>query len=677
MIQPEPLLRPRLMRWLTRALRSGHVCIEAPGGYGKSTLLRSLLTQRAHCYYFDLTYSDADLQVLQARLADLPKQADVTILLDDLHHIADAEPTLHWLFQQMMPLQARFVLSGRHVPLPSVNTPIGWLRTRDLAFSAQETNVWFRDPKWQTITNGWPLALMLARQSASDSTMIDPTFAKQQLFDSLAYRYLAGLPTVLIHFMQTTAVPLRFNFALAEELWHDAKVDRGNTQDTFAIDSGSGLRSAHSLFTELQQRNLFLEPVTTQPGWFKYHDLIREFLVDQLPMDPSRVYMRVIDWFNRQGDFEMAIEHALTSQLYSRAIELIKQIPGNFVREQARIHTYHRWFASLPLGLRQRHPILMVRLGQYLLEAPEFSQEAWGLVNQAAEIAEQMGDVTTLIQARTQLGRFHYYAGDYPEAQRILEQVIAEPRTTAADLSYVLRLLGVTLAESGYYRQARQVHLRAIKLAHSRGDGNEENTLRQNLAGTVLNPLGEFNIAEEHLRAAFDFYRHAPGTQIRCLTMLCDVQMLKGDWQTLTQTLDQIDLLRDQLETVERGEQVFSLFYRSAIETAGGNLNAARKLYEEFRTLSLEERAMLQISRAWLEVWLCRREGRIEDAIRAADDLLSSTIQMPYYRAQIALMRDIALYMRLSPAEPALDLHQESANLIGWRARADLVHLRA
>ena len=62
------LARPRLLRRLNSALTYGHAVIIAPGGYGKSILLRSLATQRPNTHYLALTPTDADRAVLQPRL---------------------------------------------------------------------------------------------------------------------------------------------------------------------------------------------------------------------------------------------------------------------------------------------------------------------------------------------------------------------------------------------------------------------------------------------------------------------------------------------------------------------------------------------------------------------------------------------------------------------------------
>lgn len=87
------LERPRLLRRIQEALRSHHLLITAPAGYGKSVLLRSLLARRPDSHYLLLTPADADLTYFQARTEPLLATA-ATIILDDVHHLDDLLTTL-------------------------------------------------------------------------------------------------------------------------------------------------------------------------------------------------------------------------------------------------------------------------------------------------------------------------------------------------------------------------------------------------------------------------------------------------------------------------------------------------------------------------------------------------------------------------------------------------------
>lgn len=63
--------------------------------------------------------------------------------------------------------------------------------------------------------------------------------------------------------------------------------------------------------------------------------------------------------------------------------------------------------------------------------------------------------------------------------------------------------------------------------------------------------------------------------------------------------------------------------------------------------------------------------------IRRADDVLAGDNPVPFFRAQIALWRDIARWSVSACADRPLELHPEVCGFIRWRARAELVLVRA
>jgi ATP/maltotriose-dependent transcriptional regulator MalT/DNA-binding SARP family transcriptional activator len=655
------------------ALRNSHLCLEAPGGYGKTTLLHALLTQQADTHYFVLTRADLDRPYLQQRLAPVLARAGAgaappTLILDDVHLIAEVDDSLYWLHSQMAAMQARFVLSGRLIKLPESSLQLTWLRAKDLAFTAEETRAWLGHDEWHGVTQGWPLALALVHQIVTSGGQLDPALVKQRLFEQLAKTMVSGLPADLLRFLQMTAVPIFFTAELAQDL-----VQSPSAQWSQPVDPHFAQRQLQ----QIQQRNLFLEALADRPGWFKYHDLLREFLLAQATHPLPSLYERAARWFEQQGDFEQAIEHALSGRLYPLAQRLLLDLPMRFIRAQGRMLTYRRWVLSLPEATLATTPILLVRLGYALFQLTAYSQEAWHHVQQGLQLADAIGDQVASSQAQIQLGHFHYRSGDYAAAQQILEEVLANAVLDDEARRYALRLLSVVLAETAQFQRAKQSYQRVIDLARAANDVDEEMLNRQNFATTVLVPRGEFALAAEQLQAALRHFNNSPATRLRGLTMLCDLLALQGDWAALTETLQAMETLSSQVEAVEHGEQLYAYLYRAMAETGRGHLPAARQLLDHFRTLSAAGNPMAQISVAWLECWLLRREGYPDAAIAVADAALAGDLAVPYYRAQLALMRDVARALQATGHEAPLSLHPETKQLIKWRAHADLLHLHA
>lgn len=655
---PLPVIdRPRLLRRLGAALRQGHVLIEAPPGYGKSTLLRAFALHTPHAHYLALTPADADLRQLQTRL-QTQLQPGALLLLDDVHTLHDAPDTLAWLIDQLRVSIGYFALSGRQ--MPSMIEP--FIQTRftaaELAFTPNETAALLRDHTrardWQARTQGWPLALALIARGP-----IEPAAPQRpdSLFEYLAQTLLRGLPADLLRYLQITAVPLRFSDELAATLL-DEKPDR-----------------AAELRAEVQRRNLFIE-LADQPGWFKYHDLIREFLLTTAG-DVAPLFDRSVQWFEARGNREQAIEHALTGKRLAAAVRLLLDVPVSFVRGQGRFHTYRRWVLSLPDDLLDQQPALLTQLGYYVFDVPGLRAEAWAHVRRALTAAERAGDHVVELQARTRLGLFQYRSGAYDAALTTLQAVLRDDRLPAGDRRYALRLECVVLGETHRFREARRAYLDAIALAQAAGDVEEELFNRQNLAITVLAPLGEFTAAAAHMQIALDHYADLPGLRVRCLHMLCDLHLYTGDWDALERAQDEIEALTQTVESVEVGDQTWPPFYRAVIATGRGDLINARRWLEKFRQAATQPTPVVQISEAWLDCWLLRRERRSAEMIRRADDVLAGDNPVPFFRAQIALWRDIARWSVSACADRPLELHPEVCGFIRWRARAELVLVRA
>ena len=306
------LERPRLLHRIERILDSHHLVIVAPPGYGKSVLLHQLAAYCPHTFYLPLTLADTDPAVLQARwqdaVAKAQKPATTTLVLDDIHHLETSPEVTTWLLEQIGAEKPRLILAGRRFPGPGLNAlqaagRVDVLTRVELAFSEAEVHLFLiqqgmdaaSQRAWVERAKGWPFAMALLAHSKVASLYA----VEGDLFAYLADALLRRLPLELQHFWQLTAVPLRFNAELAEFLLGDPA-------------------QAHALLREIAHYNLFLES-TELPGWFRYHDLIRKFLLAQRSSDLTSVYRRVVGWFRARGDWETAIEQALEGKLWATA----------------------------------------------------------------------------------------------------------------------------------------------------------------------------------------------------------------------------------------------------------------------------------------------------------------------------------------------------------------------
>lgn len=652
------LARPRLLRRLNSALTYGHAVIIAPGGYGKSILLRSLATQRPNTHYLALTPTDADRAVLQPRLEMFINAPKATLILDNVQHLDNDSETLHWLGESLsLPSQehARLILSGRRVELPALPLLIAQHKvTRfgqtDLAFSHQESAALGISDEWHRRAEGWPLALALHQQiSAQGANALDASLTTTQLFDTLAHSLLAGVPADLQRFLQLSAVPLRINTELAADLLGATPLESG------------------ALLREVQRRNFFLEECEPR-GWFRYHDLIRDFLLRQF--DPTAAYQTAVTWFERHDDLPMAIEHALTGRLFRRAAELLASLPADFVHTTGKYQTLRRWVNSLDAATRRLHPLILRDLAIALSEHSD-RNESFSLLQEAVNYAEAQGDPEISTNIRLSIVTTHLTAGNPSDALAVLQSM---PDQTAMPINlrrkYLKTLGGVHYYLSQFHR-ARYAFEAALALPDE-GDRSATARLRQNLIVAALHPLGDFARAEQEWHLLEPIFAEQLIGRIWSLITACWLYESMGDWVRLASALKTIFALEEQSEELDEEDNGPLLLHLYQLIGQGKFVLATEIMDKLDHAPSQNSDLLMNVEIC--RVWLARRTGRFQDALDAADKALAQPWDLPWNRGIIAVEREIA---RFQDGAHSLEFGSEIKRLIELRARPWLMRLRA
>ena len=129
-----------------------------------------------------------------------------------------------------------------------------------------------------------------------------------------------------------------------------------------------GEPSAQALLETLERANLFLIALDEEHTWFRYHRLFADALRTRLertqPGVTRSLHQRASQWFERNGQLEKAIEHALAAQDHDRAASLIDANHYLFAR-QGRYAALLRWSEEIPALVVLAHP----RVGIYISQA--------------------------------------------------------------------------------------------------------------------------------------------------------------------------------------------------------------------------------------------------------------------------------------------------------------------
>ncbi len=369
--------------------------INAPVGYGKTTLLRSWCVERPEAVIW-LTLDAADddpvrlwrhlatavervgdglgrraLTALSVRGAPIETPVDelmnglvaygrpLAIVLDDLHAVK-RETSLRSIGYaiERLPANVRLLVSTRSdpaigLPRQRARGALAEIRARELAFTIQETHELMAredivlSPKSTELlsqrTEGWPAACYLAALWLRDLDNRDEgvrAFAgsARNVADYLSDEVLGALAPETKDFLVQTSALERFTPELCD-------VVLGSTD-------------SRRLLQELSRANLFLVPLDVRDEWYRYHHLFGELLQLELAREDARgLRTRAAAWCRAQGLIEDAIEHAIAAEDLDTVAELLVEYDRELVWG-GQVAQFLLRVRRLPSQLLLEHPSL-------------------------------------------------------------------------------------------------------------------------------------------------------------------------------------------------------------------------------------------------------------------------------------------------------------------------------
>ena len=362
LIERTPLL-DRIQENLERRL----TLIDAPAGYGKTTLLNQLRARLGSSgiawAWVQIERRDCDPTSLiglleQAARADLGVHASVSgdteplarlsmlttllresgveacLIIDDAQ-FADTGACFE-LFEYLIhnsPRTLHIVIATRDrsgIPVSGLRLQgdVHEITVDDLRFGEGDIGALFDQPLDEQIsrqlierTEGWPVAIQLTHLTHNGSVPFERhvnslSGSRAELADYLNERVFKQLPEDLQQFLLETAHLERLNGDLA-----DAVRKRNDGWGKLLETWTAGVLMSRSDAPE--------------DGWFKHHQLFLEFLrQQQIYLGSEHVdalHRRAADWFFGSGDLQSAIHHAKAGNDYAGAIEYIESSGGVLV----------------------------------------------------------------------------------------------------------------------------------------------------------------------------------------------------------------------------------------------------------------------------------------------------------------------------------------------------------
>ena len=443
--------RPELFEKLSLGLEAKLMLISAPAGFGKSTLLADWITRQeipAAWYSIDTSDNDAAeflsyiiiaIQGLHPgfgehalKLLHSPNQAGhesvirlvineilsfrehFLLVLDDFHLINNREVLeLLTYFIEHIPHHVHLAILTRADPILPVarlrsQQQLIELRSADLSFSANEIHFLFnRKLKLKLSladveslaykTEGWIAGLQLialSLQGRDDSSAFIRDFKGDN-------RYIMDYLIEEVLKIQTAEIK--------EFLLHTSHLEQLSGP---LCDAVLGRNESQAILEMLEKNNLFIVSLDTGRKWFRYHHLFADLLKQRLLLEEKTVvrslHTKASGWFEENQMFPLAIEHALQTQNYDKAIELLVQTTEG-LWENGQHSTIIRYGDLVPAELIHANPEFSLFYAWVLITAGQLEKAAPILAGAERIAREKLAageaDGTAVLQRKKLLGK--------------------------------------------------------------------------------------------------------------------------------------------------------------------------------------------------------------------------------------------------------------------------------
>jgi LuxR family maltose regulon positive regulatory protein len=609
----------------------------------------------------------------------------LVLVIDDLHDAADDRlwPLLSAFVEWLPPHHALVVASRSEPPLPlhrwRVEGRLVEIRNATLAFDDDEATGLLAglgvsvDPDTASLltrrTEGWAAGLQLAGLSVRDREnpgdyLLDVAATDRDIVDYLTAEVLDRQPADVTDFLLATSI--------LREL--DAGVCGAITNDP---DPQARLR-------DIEARELFLVPLDRNRRRYRYHHLFAELLRDRLVRDDEpralRLHLAAADWYEQEGDLELAVFHSVSGRSPERAVAMMR---SRLVRD------YFAGTPSRPTRLidlidddtldRERELALeftlsigmngaldeagrwlerLVRLTDAqsdatfrgrLAAAQAFwemarggAERALSCTHTARELLDPADDISReLVIAET---RMRHYIDDLEGVRRIVRNEPAQGLPPMASV-IVLGALGGIEADAGFIDVAGELGRAALRIADEMGTRlHYAAGEAQRLVAAVHLERLELDEAETLLEQALrTVERERPGIELLCLV-------------DQTWLLVERRRLEDALETIARAEALADRVSASAALTARVTSARARLhllVGDVDRARAALARTPAGTRRSLIEARLVLAQDRPDEVGRILAGV--DTRNWPRHDLELALVRAHAAVVSGQPATAVQD----------------------
>jgi len=611
------------------------VLIDAPAGWGKTTLLTELCAGDVdHACFAWLSLDPADndpvrfwtyvVEALRGVAPGLGEDAvsslaapgtsvvgdflpqllndaatlhdQLILILDDYHSITNIEIHEGLAFTvEHLPPRLRLVVATRSDPA----LPLARLRARgdmlemrigDLRFSREEADSLLNDALGLGLsqssvthlydrTEGWAAGLYLAALSLRnhpDPTSFIDEFAgnDRNIVDFLSSEVLSGQSEETRDFLVKTSILERLTGPLCDDVM-------GETNSARRLE-------------EIERENLFLVPLDSTRQWFRYHGLFAQLLRHELGRQGadlvSKLHRRASAWHRRAGSVSAAIRHAVAAGDSDVASDLITEHWYGYL-QRGRLATVADWLDALGDERVANDPRLCLTKAWMGINTGRLGEiDRWIAAAEAATRGGWTGVGEDMVETGTaSLRAIHrYMGGEVTEAVGSGGIALRLERRGQTSPWHPVGcpVLGVALFWSGRGHDAREELREALREARAGGNNLSELHALGGLAA-IEAEYGDLSEAERlaaaSSRVGAEHALEEHWASSLALIVLGKALMRRGDLDGAH------DLILRGVELSQRGiarlETAYALIALAEVKDAMGSVEESRRTIREARAM--------------------------------------------------------------------------------------------
>ena len=702
-VRSDLVARPRLVRSLEACMQHPLTLLAAPAGFGKTVLLSTWARQQQQSVgWVSLDSGDNDqaqfwtyvfvaLDTLHPGLGAKPMsllqseqsapietalvallnalgvlQQDVALVLDD-YHLIEAFPihrAMTFLLNHL-PSPFHLVIASRiDPPLPlsrlRVRHQLLELRVDDLRFTFAEAAAFLNEilgfqlaehdvASLETRTEGWIAGLQLAAlsmQGRKDIAGFISAFTGSHRFivDYLTEEVLHQQSEHVRTFLLQTSLLERLCGSLC-----DTVTDRSDGQ---------------AMLEQLEQANLFLQPLDDERSWYRYHHLFAEALRFRLtqahPELLSILHERASTWFEHHGLIPEAINHAFAARDFERAATLMEPILYQMFSHSTHA-TVRQWLQALPEDVLFKRPSLCLLYAWAFLYVGEIesckkplevAERAWqaeGNLSRLGEvyifqssIALIQGDATGALDCAqkalpllaendlinrcnyaTYVGASALMLGNIREATRLLNEALiqCQPVHLYSTL-YTMNFVAEMQTVQGKLHQAAATSQEVISTLAGRASIHSSRAYSR--LGSLSREWNELDQSATYMQQALAIGEQAGQDIYMSPVYLASAQVrwARGEMSEALALLDKAEQAAQRLGNHRATKQAWAL--QAQLDLAQGNLAQAERWSEEVGIDASDEPAYEHEIDYLILARLRIAQHRTREAVRLLDRLLAA-----------------------------------------------------